>query len=84
MKPLDAQPVGSEAARRHLPELIERARRGEVTVIQKHGVPVAALVPLDQCPQPQRGSLLSLRGSGRGCWGESAARLVDDLRQDWP
>jgi hypothetical protein len=46
-------------------------------------VPVAALVPLDQCPQPQGGSLLALRGTGRGCWGESAADLVDDLRRDW-
>ncbi|MEB3353558.1 MAG: type II toxin-antitoxin system prevent-host-death family antitoxin, partial [Cyanobacteriota bacterium] len=47
---LGVEALGSEAARRRLPELLERARRGEPTVIQKHGVAVAALVPLQQMP----------------------------------
>ncbi|MFO7630399.1 MAG: type II toxin-antitoxin system prevent-host-death family antitoxin [Prochlorococcaceae cyanobacterium] len=76
--------LGSEAARQRLPELLDRARRGEQTVIQKHGVPVAALVPLDQRLQPHPTSLLALRGSGRGCWPEDGAQQVEALRQEWP
>lgn len=75
--------LGSEAARRRLPELLERARRGEQTVIQRHGVPVAALVPLDQRVQSSRKALLSLRGSGRGCWQQDASDVVEALRQEW-
>jgi len=75
--------LGSEAARRRLPELLERARRGEQTVIQRHGVPVAALVPLTQRVQPGHQSLLALRGSGRGCWQQEASQVVDALRQEW-
>jgi prevent-host-death family protein len=83
VNPQGEETLGSEAARRRLPELLERARRGEQTVIQKHGVPVAALVPFEQRPRRRRCTLLSLRGTGRGCWGSDAARFVDLLRQDW-
>lgn len=75
--------LGSEAARRRLPELLERARQGQQTLIQRHGVPVAALVPLDQRHQGGRQSLLALRGSGRGCWHQDAGELVEALRQEW-
>jgi hypothetical protein len=75
--------LGSEAARRRLPELLERSRRGEQTVIQRHGVAVAALVPLSQRLQPGRQSLLALRGSGRGCWQQEASAVVDALRREW-
>jgi len=75
--------LGSEAARQRLSELLERARRGEPTVIQKHGVPVAALVPIEQIPRPRRAPLRALRGTGAGCWGDEAARFVDQLRHDW-
>ena len=75
--------LGSEAARRRLPELLELARQGKQTVIQRHGVPVAALVPLDQRHQGSRLSLLALRGSGRGCWRQEASAVVDALRQEW-
>jgi len=75
--------LGSEAARRRLPELLERARRGEQTVIQRHGVPVAALVPLSQRVQSGRQALLALRGSGRGCWQQEASEVVDALRREW-
>jgi prevent-host-death family protein len=74
--------LGSEAARRRLPELLDRAQRGEQTLIQRHGVTVAALVPLDQ-RQLSRRSLLSLRGSGRGCWSGDAAQHIDELRSEW-
>ncbi len=75
--------LGSEAARRRLPELLERARRGEPTVIQKHGVAVAALVPVQQMPHRHRAPLRALRGTGAGCWGSDAAQFVDQQRGDW-
>ena len=75
--------LGSEAARRRLPELLERARRGEQTVIQRHGIPVAALVPLNQRVRSGGQSLLALRGSGRGCWQQETSQVVDALRREW-
>jgi prevent-host-death family protein len=66
------EPVGVEAARRRLPELLDRAAAGERTVISRHGHPMAALVPLSEHPQHSRQhklqSLLNLQGSGRSCW----------------
>ncbi|MCP9911820.1 type II toxin-antitoxin system Phd/YefM family antitoxin [Cyanobium sp. BA20m-14] len=38
--------LGVEAARKRLPELLERAAAGERIVIQRHRTPMAALVPL--------------------------------------
>lgn len=37
--------VGAYEAKTHLPELIERASRGERIAITRHGVPAAMLVP---------------------------------------
>ena len=36
------EPVGVEAARRRLPELLDRAAAGERTVISRHGHPLRA------------------------------------------
>ena len=67
--------MGVEAARRRLPELLERAAAGERIVIQRHRTPMAALVslagraPIDPLlRQRQIQSLMALQGSGRGCW----------------
>jgi prevent-host-death family protein len=60
--------LGVLEARRRFPELLERARGGEETLISRHGHPVAALVPLSRRPRAQRQALLSLKGSGRNCW----------------
>ncbi|MDP4809250.1 MAG: hypothetical protein NWR31_08770 [Cyanobium sp. MAG_160] len=67
--------MGVEAARRRLPELLERAAAGERIVIQRHRTPMAALVPLaGRAPvdpllrQRQIQNLMALQGSGRGCW----------------
>ena len=38
--------LGVLEARKRFPELLDRARDGEETVIARHGHPVAALVPL--------------------------------------
>jgi prevent-host-death family protein len=76
------EPVGVEATRRRLPELLDRAASGERTVISRHGHPVAVLVPLNATAEaglspsehPQRNrqrklqNLLNLQGSGRSCW----------------
>lgn len=75
--------LGSEATRRRLPELRERARRGEQSVIQRHRVPVAALVPLNQRLQSGRQALLALRGCGRGCGPPEASEGGDALRREW-
>jgi prevent-host-death family protein len=37
--------VGAYEAKTHLPELLERVRKGERIMITKHGHPVAELVP---------------------------------------
>jgi prevent-host-death family protein len=44
--------VGSYEAKTHLPNLLERAARGERITITKHGVPVAMLVPVNDAGKP--------------------------------
>ena len=39
--------VGAYEAKTHLPRLLEKVRRGERITITRHGVAVAALVPVD-------------------------------------
>jgi len=75
-------PVGAERARQQLPELLDRAHRGEATIITKHGKPYAALVPLDQHRSGAPVSLTSLRGTGKGMWGE-VGEYVGGLRDEW-
>ena len=38
--------VGAYEAKTHLPELLERVKKGERIVITKHGTPIAELVPI--------------------------------------
>jgi prevent-host-death family protein len=78
---MPAKTCGAETARTRLPELIERAHRGQPTVITRHGKPYAAVVPVDRIQGPRRGpSLLALAGSGAGLWPEHA---VQALRDEW-
>ena len=79
------KPIGSEAARQNLPDILERAAKGETTVVTKRGRPVAAVVPFDAGARPAgRGpSLLSLRGSGRGLWGKDPAKTISRGRKEW-
>lgn len=76
--------IGAEQARNKLPELLERAHAGEQMIISKRGVPYAALVPLDQRVTSRREGLSTLRGSGKGLWGESVTDWLDKLRDEWP
>lgn len=76
--------INAEAARRRLPELLDRAHGGEVSVIKKRGTPYAALVPLDQHKSKASGSsLMSLQGSGKGLWGENPAKSIAHDRDEW-
>jgi prevent-host-death family protein len=75
---------GAEEARAHLPELLERANRGEATVITKHGRPLAKVVPVDAIEgEKTKIPILSLAGSGRGLWGRSSRRTLKRLRDEW-
>jgi len=70
ISPRPMHTLGVLEARKRFPELLERARQGEETLISRHGHPVAALVPLWRRSRPQRQALLALKGSGRHCWPE--------------
>jgi prevent-host-death family protein len=75
---------GAEEARTKLPELLERAHRGQATVITKHGKPYAALVPAAKTlALKPRLKLLALAGSGKGLWGRGSAKAVDRMRDEW-
>ena len=79
------QTCGADEARTRLPELLERAHRGEVTIITKRGVPYAAVVPLDVLPAVEpRSSLLALKGTGAGLWGDDPRATLRQMREEWP
>lgn len=73
---------GAEDARAHLPELLERARRGTATLITKRGRPCAVLMPVEQARAAGRHvELMSLAGTGAGLWGGDSARMVREMRR---
>jgi len=74
---------GAEEARTLLPELLERAHRGNSSVITKRGKPYAEIVPVGTTSEGKKMSLLVLAGSGRGLWGKSSRRTVKRLRDEW-
>lgn len=75
---------GSEAARKKLPSLLERAHRGLSTLITRRGVPYAAIVPASEALRKNAGlGLPQLRGSGKGLWGKDAAAWVREIRGEW-
>lgn len=75
--------IGAEQARARLPELLEQANRGQVTVITKRGRPYAALVPVQRVQRPRGASTMALKGSGRGCWGEDSRKTLREMRDEW-
>ncbi len=76
--------IGSEAARRQLPTLLDRAHGGEPSIIMKRGEPYAVLASPDQCRiSSNQSGLLGLRGSGAGLWGEAPSNTVAELREEW-
>ena len=75
---------GAEEARRGFPTLVDRAARGEPTIITKHGKPYAALVPASYLGQDiARVDIRALRGSGKGLWGRSIKSRIRLMREEW-
>lgn len=76
--------IGAEQARKTFPTLVERAARGEATVITRHGKACAAIVPASAVATGAGGEdFVALRGSGKGLWGRSAGRAIARLRDEW-
>jgi prevent-host-death family protein len=75
---------GAEEARTLLPELLERAHRGQGSVITKRGKPYAEVVPVGTSAggKPTL-AFLSLAGSGRGLWGRDSRKALRRLRDEW-
>lgn len=77
-----AKTIGVEKAREQLPELLNRAARGDTTIITKHGKPYAALGPVPQ-QRTRRHSFMALAGTGVSLYGDSAAAFVSKERDAW-
>jgi prevent-host-death family protein len=76
--------INAETARAQLPHLIAQAQAGRVSVITRHGKAAAVIGPVSQLDaRLSTSSLLALRGSGVGLWGETPSRTVDALRDEW-
>ncbi|MGJ7509985.1 type II toxin-antitoxin system Phd/YefM family antitoxin [Variovorax sp. GT1P44] len=76
--------VGLEQGRNTLPLLASRAHAGEPSLLTRHGKPYAAIVSSDVLLKGRTGPrFLSLRGTGRGLWGETPAQTIDDARAEW-
>lgn len=81
MKPLRK---GAEEARNQLPELLTAAQRGQLTIITRHGKPVAVLMPPSAIPNGrQQLSLLPLEGTGRGLYGTDSRETLRQLKDEW-
>lgn len=75
---------GVQEARQELPALVEAAHQGSGTIITKHGKPYAAIVPLNQATDKNRGvTAVQLRGTGKKIWKRDAAAEVSRLRDEW-
>lgn len=75
-------------ARARLARIVSDAQAGEASVITRRGVPIAAVVPVEnwraQKEQPLlNANFLSLRGTGRGLWDDDSASAVTNLRDEW-
>lgn len=75
---------GAEEARNQLPDLLEAAQEGRSTIVTKHGRPIAAIVPIEEfVDRTRQQSILPLKATGRGLWGKSSAKTLQDLRDEW-
>jgi prevent-host-death family protein len=76
--------VGAYEAKTRLSQLIDEAAKGEEIIITKHGVPVAALVPVAgprrEDPQSAIAAIKDFR-RGRRLAGLSIRELVEEGRQ---
>jgi len=76
--------VGAYEAKTRLSQLIDEAARGEEIIITKHGVPVAALIPVagprQKDPQAAIAAIKDFR-RGRRLAGLSMREMIDEGRQ---
>ena len=74
--------VGIEQARAQLPAIVAQAHQGQISVVTRHGKPVAAIVPMDMARAHHRQpGLLALRGSAKGLW--RGVQGLKALRGEW-
>lgn len=76
--------VGAYEAKTRLSQLLEQVARGEEIIITKHGVPVAALIPVagSRQPDPQVTiAAIKVFRRGRRLAGLSIRQLVEEGRQ---
>jgi antitoxin (DNA-binding transcriptional repressor) of toxin-antitoxin stability system len=80
---------GLEQARAKLPNIAADAHAGHTSLITRHGVPIAAVVPLStvqrdlEARQARGSGVLALRGTGRQLWPAGAGHTVANLRDEW-
>lgn len=76
--------VGAFEAKTHLSKLLERVAEGERITIEKHGVPVAVLIPAGSSkPKPTAATIAELRQfrSGHRLNGLSIRELIEEGRR---
>ena len=76
--------VGAYEAKTHLPQLLERVAKGERITITKHGVAVAALLPVDSTKRkPAREVIAQLKQfrSGQRLNGLSIREMIEEGRR---
>jgi prevent-host-death family protein len=76
---------GAEEARNQLPDILDAAENGRVTIITRHGRAVAAIMPIStyERTMTRQKPITPLAGSGRGLWGKKSARTTAKLRDEW-
>ena len=75
--------VGAYEAKTRLSQLLEQVARGEEIIITKHGVPVAALIPVaGRSPQDPQVTIAAIKvfRRGRRLAGLSIRQLVEEGR----
>jgi prevent-host-death family protein len=74
-----SRPINVGEAKAHLPELIERAAKGETIILSRHGKPRARLVPLEQIRPPRRPgkNRLGLKPGWEKKWDALDAQLLE-------
>ena len=76
--------IGSYQAKTHLAQLLERVAEGETITITRHGVPVAALVPVGGEMQRDTAEVIKdIREfrSGRTLAADTLKRLIEEGRE---
>jgi len=76
--------VGAYEAKTHLSKLLERVAKGESITIEKHGVPIAVLRPVNPAPSAPVGEIIAeIRRSreGRRLDGLTIREMIEEGRR---